>query len=174
MASSWGPAWDQAWGDSWGVVASAVTSTGPKGGRRITKYEPIDARRARAQAAKRALDEERRRLATLKKQQTKVEVQYKAIALPETPAVPVVQSDRSRILELELKEFVERIALQNARVRALRKESELAEREAIERESDAEAAMEAHRAQQAQSEWERLEAEDDEMQQMLLLIHEDL
>lgn len=172
---------DNSWvAGSWGVIA-VVTQDTPKGGHRIpNKYEPINARRARAQAAKRKLDEERRRLAELKKQEAKVVAEYKAIALPETPAVPQpVVADRSRLLELQIRDFEQRVALQNAKVKALRKESEIARREAEERETDAELAMQAHRELQA-DEWERQESariaqerEDEEMQMILTLIHEE-
>jgi hypothetical protein len=184
MANAWGVSWGNAWGDSWGatVPAPVVIQQPSGGGRRIpNKYEPIDFRRLRWREAKRRLDAERKRLAELKKQQHKVEVQYKAIALslPEEKAQPVL-SDRAHLLEMEIKEFTERVAVQNAKVRALRKEADRARKEAEQQESDAELAMQAHRELEAQSEWERIEvarlqqeADDDEMMPVLLLIHED-
>jgi hypothetical protein len=129
----------------------------------------------------------------LKKQQTKVERQFKELeqsvlgldtsprttAPPEKPAVKAARADRAHLLEVQIKEYAGRVALQAAKVRALRKEMDQAQREVTDRNAS-EAAMEAYRAQQAQSEWERIEnerlqqeADDDEMQVLLMLAHED-
>jgi hypothetical protein len=107
----------------------------------------------------------------LKKQQTKVERQFKELeqsvlgldtgprtAPPEKPAVKAARADRAHLLEAQIKEYADRVALQAAKVRALRKEMDQAQREASDRNAT-EAAMEAYRAQQAQSEWERIENE---------------
>jgi hypothetical protein len=190
MASSWGSSWGSAWGNSWGatVPAPIVIQQPSGGGRRIpNKYEPLDLRRARWRYAKRKLDEERKRLAELKKQQRKVEVQYKAItlSLPELTdggnGARGVIADRAHVLEQEMKEFVERVALQNAAVRALRKEAELAQKE-TDRQADEREMQEAYAAFQESErvESERVEAlrvqqeADDEMEMVLLLIHDDL
>jgi hypothetical protein len=129
----------------------------------------------------------------LKKQQTKVERQFKDLeqsvlgldtsartaAPPEKPAVKAARADRAHLLEAQIKEYADRVALQAAKVRALRKEMDQAEREAADRNAT-EQAMEAYRAQQAQSEWERIEnerlqqeADDEELQMLLTLVHED-
>jgi hypothetical protein len=129
----------------------------------------------------------------LKKQQTKVERQFKELEqsvlgldtairadVPRgKPAVKAAQVDRAHLLEAQIKEYADRVALQAAKVRALRKEMDQAQREADDRNA-AEAAMEAHRALQAQSEWERIEnerlqqeADDEELQMLLTLVHED-
>jgi hypothetical protein len=187
---------DTSWvAGSWGVSVPVIVQQPSGGGRRIpNKYESLKPRLARAAAIRRELAEERKRLAELKKQQTKVERQYREIsvlgletrrfspALPKKPEIQPAQVDRARLLEAELREYAERVALQNAKVRALRKEAELAKRQAVEREADtaADEAMRAHVALLAQSEWQRTEnarlqqeADDDEMQSVLLLIHDE-
>jgi hypothetical protein len=167
----------------------AVIQQPSGGGRRIpNKYESLKPRLARAAAIRRELAEERKRLAELKKQQAKVEVQYKAIALPERQSVPVSlphrseREHRANLLELEIKEYEQRVALQNAKVRALRKEADQARREAEARveQDTADEAMRAHEAMLIQDEWQsqenarlQQEADDDEMQAILMLIHED-
>jgi chromosome segregation ATPase len=164
------------------------------GGRRIPNtYESLEPRLERARKIRRRLAEERKRLAELKKQQTKVERQFKELeqsalgldagprtaTVPEKPAVRAARVDRANLLEAQIKEYADRVALQAAKVRALRKEMDQAEREASDRNA-VEAAMEAYRAQQAQSEWERIEnerlqqeADDEELQMLLTLVHED-
>lgn len=78
MVSAWGSSWGTAWGDSWGAMAVAGTQA-PTGGTRIpNKYEDLPRRRAKYLAAKRKLDEERRRLAQLKREHAKVEVTFRA------------------------------------------------------------------------------------------------
>jgi hypothetical protein len=176
---------DTSWvAGSWGVSAPILIQQPSGGGRRIpNRYESLKPRLARAAKIRRQLLEERKRLAELKKQQAKVEVQYRVIAVTvDPPVLSPVQSNRAHLLELDIKEYEQRVALQNAKVRALRKEAELAQRQAIEREADtaADEAMRSHIALLAQSEWQRSEnarlqqeADDDEMQSVLLLIHDE-
>lgn len=191
IGSSWAAgSWaDDEWAtDTWAdaqVPSPVVVQEPVGGGHRIPNtYVDIDLRRARARAAKRRLDEERKRLAELKKQESKVVVQYKAIALPELTdggnGAKGVVADRARILELEIKEYEQRVALQAERVKEARKVSDQARKEAERRQSDAEEAMRQHQALLEQSEWERIETErleqeeeDETMQALLVLIHDD-
>ena len=176
------------------MVVPVVQQPSGGGGRRIPNtYESLEPRLERARKIRRRLAEERKRLAELKKQQTKVERQFKELeqsvlgldtsprtaAPSEKPAVKAARADGAHLLEAQIKEYAERVALQAAKVRALRKEMDQAQREASDRNAT-EAAMEVYRAQQAQSEWERIEnerlqqeADDEELQVLLMLAHED-
>lgn len=121
---------------------------------------------------KRSLTEERRKLAALKTEVRKVEERLADIPLPDMRESVTPEASEGEALSQTIRDLEDKVAEQSAIVRARRKE--LAEAEQARVDQLAEYALEEwNREEDARkAELARMEAEDDEMRQILLLVHE--